>query len=318
MKLSNIVVGKSRLLVAVAFCFLIVFGGCKKDKKNESPAEPELPPGQGTIATKAELLADSLFLYAKEVYLWNSDLPTYEVFNPRKYVSVDEEAGLSKELFEITRYARDNYEYKPSDPTDTKYSYIFDTDDTNPIAYLPARKSSVDLEGNGYDFGVWVGLYGNNTLYQVRILTVSKGSPADLAGIKRGDVITGINNRQFGSNYTSGDADYINTNLLGNQQTVTLTYKRGSGAAHTTTLSRASYKSNPVYCDSVYTAGQKKIGYIAFARFSNLSNAQSVLDKAFSRFSATAVTDLIVDLRYNGGDMSVLQSIWPTLSHPPR
>jgi carboxyl-terminal processing protease len=40
---------------------------------------------------------------------------------------------------------------------------------------------------------------------------------------------------------------------------------------------------------------------LAYARFSTLTNSKADFDLAFSEFSTAGVTDLIIDLRYNGG-----------------
>lgn len=290
----------ARLSILVLVIYGIAAAGCKKAKKEEAQPEPEPKVTVTPQSSRAQLSADSMFLYAKEVYLWNDLLPTYEVFNPRQYVNSDEEAGLNNELFAITRYAKNSYEYNQGYPNETKYSYIFDTDDANPVSYTLPAKSSVDLEGNGYDFGFYVGLFGTKTSYEVRVLSVYKGSPAEKAGIKRGDVFTSINGTQVTANYTSSVEDFINAALF-DASAVTLKVLKNTGISSDVVLSRTSYKSNPIYRDSVYTSGAKKIGYLAFARFSTLTNAQPALDAAFNKFAVAGVTDLIVDFRYNGG-----------------
>ena len=73
-----------------ALAFSISIGACKKDKADEPEPEEETPvtPANGT---RAQLTKDSIFLYAKEVYLWNDALPTYQAFNPRKFTQYSEE-----------------------------------------------------------------------------------------------------------------------------------------------------------------------------------------------------------------------------------
>ena len=59
---------------------------------------------------------------------------------------------------------------------------------------------------------------------------------------------------------------------------------------------------NPVLKDTTYTtANGHNVGYIVFNSFVSDSVADKYLDPAFAAFSAQGVTDLIVDLRYNGG-----------------
>ena len=66
-------------------------------------------------------------------------------------------------------------------------------------------------------------------------------------------------------------------------------------------LRKASYASSPFLKDSVYTSGNKKIGYIAYARFANPTTSEPAFDAIFTKFKNEGVTDLILDLRYNGG-----------------
>ncbi|HEY0900447.1 MAG TPA: carboxyl-terminal protease, partial [Sphingobacteriaceae bacterium] len=94
--------------------FLIVLNllavSCKKDPK-AVPEPPVTPPAQGS---RAELTKDSIFLYAKVVYLWNDALPTYEQFNPRKYTSgATEIDNFNKELFDITQLKIDPQTGRP-------------------------------------------------------------------------------------------------------------------------------------------------------------------------------------------------------------
>ena len=102
----------------------------------------------------------------------------------------------------------------------------------------------------------------------------------------------------MGTNYTS-EASLINSSL--SASSIKLSGKKRTGAAFDLTLVRSGYKSSPVYKDTIIVSSGKKIGYIAFARFSTASNSVSELNAIFSLFAGSGVTDLVVDLRYNGG-----------------
>jgi len=290
--------------VGPALLLLTLLGfsvSCKKDKEEPAP-EPEK-------ASRTELTADSIFLYAKEVYLWNESLPDYNTFNPRKYATADEEGGFRQELFAITRYAKDpatgqSYELDTDNPNGIKYSYITNTENANPVAAIASRLSSVDLEGNGYDLGMDVGFYGVATsadAYRIYVLDVSPNSPAAKAGIVRGDVIQSVNGRTLGANFTAEKSFLDDVFFSSTVSTAALTGTKRGGTPFNLTLTRSSYKSSPVHLDTVYTAGTKKIGYLVFSEFSTGSNAVARLNDSFSEFAAAGVTDLIVDLRYNGG-----------------
>ncbi len=276
---------------------------CKKKEVTPTPTPP--------TTNRANLTRDSIFLYAKQVYLWNDALPTQEVFNPRKYTTLSTDLlNYEQELLAITQYKINPATGKPyeyyANGTDSKYSYISDLADKNPTAFIPEKKASVDLEGNGNDLGIKLGAYGQDDIGQefaLFVTAVYQNSPADKAGVVRSDRIYKINDRTIGASYPS-DRDFINTAFSGTTIKIEgVKYTNGlAGAAFTKTLTKAVYKSSPVFAKKVFTAGTKKVGYLSYARFSNLStNSKADFDAAFAEFSTAGVTDLIIDLRYNGG-----------------
>ncbi|HEY0668776.1 MAG TPA: S41 family peptidase [Sphingobacteriaceae bacterium] len=285
-----------KLIIYISVLALSVVG-CKKDPK--ITPDPVNPPSNAS-GTRAELTKDSIFLYAKEAYLWNDALPSYEQFNPRSYTqSSNELDNFNRELFAITQFKINPttgkpYEYVSASATYPKYSYITDHEPKSP-AKSGEKISEVTLEGVGTDFGFALTGVGNQTVYQIYIRYVNPGSPAAKAGLKRGDVLTQINGRTLGGNYTS-DANFINSAF--DLQSITVVV---NGNGTTRTLTKVTYTSNPIFRDTIITSGTKKIGYLAFARFSSSSNAESVLTQTFSKFASGGVTDLVIDLRYNGG-----------------
>jgi len=97
---------------------------CKKDSPvlTEEPISP-------TTGTRTEFTLDSIYLYAKQVYLWNDVLPPYAGFNPRKYATINPEITAFKtELFNFSQLKINSatgspYEFS-SGSTSSKYSYI--------------------------------------------------------------------------------------------------------------------------------------------------------------------------------------------------
>jgi C-terminal processing protease CtpA/Prc len=279
--------------VFILAVFIATILGCKKNK-----TQPDVAPSPVVTAstTRAELSKDSIFLYAQQIYLWNDKLPTYAVFNPRQYNSFPMEIdNYKKELFEITKYSNP-FEYKPG-ATSSKYSYIFDKANQNPTASIK-ETASVDLEGNGNDLGIRFGFYGNDANYSIYVSAVYQNSPAEKAGISRGNMINKINGVTYGSNF-SANINAINTALSGT--TITLEGLKSDGSSFTITLLKSIFKSSPIYKTKVLTAGGKKVGYLAYARFSSEANSVSELNNIFVDFATKGVTDLVIDLRYNGG-----------------
>ncbi len=313
-------------------CLIFVFStflflSCKKDK-NVVEEKPVVP---GITATRAELTKDSIFLYAKEVYLWNDALPTYEQFNPRSYKSsADEYTNFSLELFRITQFKTDpstNRPYEVPDagsPNDPKYSYIEDLIASGKITYKRNDQSFVELDGQGDDVGIGIAGFvtkrtANNQVEnsEVRIRFISPGSPAEKAGLKRGDNITKLNGRTFQNPYNQADVDFIN-NVFDNATISIEGIKAKTGLPYTLSLSKTKYTSSPIYKDSIYTVNSKKIGYLAYARFSNSDNSSAVLNTVFSKFSAAGVTSLVIDLRYNGGGFVSTAQLLTNLIAPSR
>ena len=262
------------------------------------PEPPSAGPNtkQTPTTNRTELTNDSLFLYAKQVYYWNSTLPSYDAFEPRKYG-----ADFDTELFNIVK-ASGSADYL-SNSTFPKYSYIEDINNRNPVAVIPDSKLSVDLEGNGNDTGIRPVFYlSAGTTYLLFITAVYPGSDAAAKGVKRGWLIQKINGQAVGSNYNN-ERNNVNSSLSSNSVRIEGVKYVGGVVQGTfdVTLNKTSYKSNPILLSKVFTAGAKKIGYLSFARFSNAETSSDVLDAAFSSFATQGVTDLIVDLRYNGG-----------------
>jgi len=286
---------------------LLVFSSCKKDKKEEPGTDPIVESNTKQIPTndRRELTNDSLFLYAKQIYYWNTSLPAYDTYEPRKYTgSGTDLINYENNLLNIGK-ASGSADYL-SGESQLKYSYIEDITTRNPeaISVLKNTKASVDLEGNGNDIGIRPIIYTTSATtkeYLLFVTAVYPGSDADKQGVKRGWHIKKINGQDIGTDYDREGA-LLNTLFEDN---VTIEGDKYSAQQVTgtfdVTLHKTNYKSSPVYLSKVFTAGTKKIGYLNYARFSNEDNSVPVLDKVFSDFVSAGVTDLIVDLRYNGG-----------------
>jgi len=246
-----------------------------------------------TDTPSIDLVKDSIFYYAKEDYLWYDALPSYEAFNPRGYSSTSGDlATLQSEVDALSQYKINPatgkpYEYNTSYPGESKYSFI------------DQGQTSSTLLGNNADFG-FVLLYGSLSSTDLRVRQVNLGSPAAKAGLHRGDIVTSITGVPSLDYSVSTTISYINGALSANA--ISMTLKRPDNTVYTATISAASYTLNPVLKDTVFNVSvDKKVGYIVFSTFTALTNAQAPIDAAFDRFISKGITDLVIDLRYNGG-----------------
>lgn len=157
----------------------------------------------------------------------------------------------------------------------------------------------------GYDFSLF--LYGGDKLGG-QILYVKKGSPAEAAGLKRGDYFFKVNGATF--SYTSQAVANAMVDLLYKNHTLSI------GTYNSTTktfdlvkdmpLTVVEFAENPVYLDTVYTVGGKKTGYFVYNFFApgpsdNSTTYDDAVDAVFARFKAAGVNNLVLDLRYNPG-----------------
>jgi C-terminal processing protease CtpA/Prc len=156
--------------------------------------------------------------------------------------------------------------------------------------------------GTEGDFGITVFFRVEGDL---RVRLVEPNSPAGRLGIKRGWRITQINGN---SNITTTNANFIVDNIY-SSTTTTVTFLKPNGSQETLTLNAGRYAEKPVYLDTVYTIDNKKIGYLVYNSFlGNQTEIQNQFAGVFSRFASQGVTEVVVDLRYNGGGYVDLQS----------
>lgn len=260
---------KSRFVTVIAALFIFI--ACKKKDSNPGPG-----PGSGTDKVK-----DSVVLYARDIYLWYSQIPSS--FNSQSYA--DPNAIMT---------AIRSYSMEPgfSQPVD-RWSFGIKKTEWDNVS-----------SGSALDFGM-------NVFFRVegdlRVRFVEKTSPAGVAGIKRGWRITKINNN---TNITTGNANFI-IDAVYNSTSGSFTFLKPDGSSVDITLNGAAYQEHPVFLDSVYTAGTKKVGYLVFNSFlGDTTEIKNEFQRVFNKFAAQNVDEVAVDLRYNGGGyVSVQQKL---------
>lgn len=276
---TNLIMKKHAILYTLSISLCLF--SCK-DKNTDSPA-----PASGS---RSQLSMDSLFLFASQTYLWYDALPSYEQFNPRQYAGTGDDLGaLKTELFALVQY-------KINPATGKPYEYAVGTNQgkysfAEAGNVITGQQATVTLEGQGNDLGLELSVVNNQEVF---IRYVNTASPAWQAGLTRGCRIITMNGSPVSVNPT-----VLNSALA--QSSLSLTVQKTDGSTASVKLDKATYSSSPVLKTAVINKGSKAIGYVAFARFSKLSGAQSDLDVAFATFAAAGIEDIVIDLRYNGG-----------------
>ncbi len=204
-------------------------------------------------------------------YYWNSKIPNAAFLN---YESAPESFFQSLLYHEID-----------------KWSYI--TNDYTELIAESAQKSASTPSGAIVRF-----IKFSNTPNQIFavVLYIQKGSAAELAGVKRGMIIEKINGK------TMNNENYYST-FYNNENPVTYTYTESISdiRSKTITINKTIFTESPIILDSVYSIGGKNIGYIHIGSYSYIDNFKQFVSESLNKLSSANISDLIIDLRYNGG-----------------
>ena len=252
-----------------------VFTACRK-KNNTIPV--------------LDQVRDSIYYYTKETYYWNDAIPDYNTFGPRNFSGSSDLNAVTNEVNALSQYKINPanglpYEYNATYPGQAKYSFIDN------------GQTSTALGGSRADFGFAVTAKSNTDL---RVRYVYPGSPAGLGNLHRGESIVKINGRTGLDIGINADYNFV-INALGTSP-INLTLRKADNSTYDVTITSVNYTANPVLTYKVFDqGGGKKVGYVVYNSFTAPANSQAKLDEAFNFFTANGITDLVVDLRYNGG-----------------
>lgn len=147
---------------------------------------------------------------------------------------------------------------------------------------------------NGMEFGLVFYPDGSNNVFGY-VRYILPNTDAAGKGLRRGDLFTTVDGVQLTEN------NYQSL-LSGNSYTIGLaTFDNGTfqPTGETVSLSKVQYDKNPVFIHKTLTIEGKKVGYLMYNEFTKPYDNQ--LNQAFGQFKTDGVTDLVVDLRYNGG-----------------
>lgn len=238
------------------------------------------PDKQGTLLDELKFLR----AWINESYLWYNEVPnTFKMAdftNPVDYFNVLKTSALT-----------------PSGQPKDKYHFTYTTEEWDKL-----NEAGIDL---GYGV-TWK--RNSSTAPRTWLVTlVEPGSPAAAAGLQRGDMLVKVDGVDFVNASDAASVTTINAGLFPETPGVAhrFTLQRGS-VSYEATMTGAEVRIDPVKHVQVLDTPTGKVGYLSFETHNAVSEKELV--DAFNTFKVAGVSDLVLDMRYNGGGLLYIAS----------
>jgi len=150
---------------------------------------------------------------------------------------------------------------------------------------------------------------GDNIDRKITITYTDPDSPAAAANISRGTVIVKVDGISVENANSQADLDSLNAGLFPSEtgkKTIFTLEELGANETTEISLTAQTIVSTPVQNVKTLTTENGKVGYLQFN--SHIATAEKGLVDAISELQSENITDLVVDLRYNGGGLLALAS----------
>lgn len=263
------------MLLATAF----LFASCAKDEEDLKDNFTSTEEKDKNTEEFGDIEVEK-FVYKgmNDIYLYKADVP---VLADDYFATTTEKDGYLAGF--------DSPESLFDDLLSSQDRFSFITDD-----YVALEESFKGINSSiaGMEFGFGRITDTNNIFGYLQY--VLPNTSAEQEGLTRGTVFTEVNGTKLTiNNYADlmQGSFTINIGKIENGSIV-LTDK-------TVTLNSDGYTANPVFIAKTLDVEGKKVGYLMYNSF--IGDFDDELNAAFGEFKAAGVTDLVLDLRYNGG-----------------
>lgn len=260
--------------------FILLLNSCSRDNDPvPSPSPSPNPP------VAANAVNDFVWKALNSWYYWQPNVPRL--------------ADTFKNSAEYTSFINGKT------PDGLFYSLLYDYGNIDRFSWIEnnnnivqaSRMAEVEML-TGFDYAVYP-KDNTGTTAVALVNYVIPGSSAANAGITRGDIITRVN---------AAPLTFNNYHLLSEDQftitraataTMTSTALVTTDRAENVPVYKTNIDENPVAHYKKYSYNGKNIGYLVYNGFKSDYNDE--LNDAFGRMKSDGITELILDLRYNGG-----------------
>ncbi|GFD92958.1 hypothetical protein KUL156_17400 [Alteromonas sp. KUL156] len=258
-------------IILLSFMFTILLSCSKDDKLAEPVDEVKLNNKVNNFVWKA----------MNSWYSWQEDIPNLadsKDDNINEYYTYLNSYGTPNDLFKSLLY-----KYQEVD----KFSWFIED-------YIEQEKA---FQGTSTSFGFRpTSIKINDTNIILLVTKVSENSPASEKGLKRGDIIIGIDGQKF----TTTNFDALIKNYYNETAEFILGENDGVTEKSKITLTKREVNDNAIQLAKIFNnINGKKVGYLVYNGFR--SSYDKELNNAFANFKAEGIQELILDFRYNGG-----------------
>ena len=189
------------------------------------------------------------------------------------------------------------------------------------FTYLTSIREEDAYYNAGSSGGFGVRLSYDTVARRVFVAEAFEGAPALAAGIDRGAEILSIGTSAanlvsvgsiMAANGTNGIFTALGPDTAGTTRVLRVT--GGGGGERNVTVAKADFSLTPIssrYGAQILNDGGRQVGYVNLRTF--IGTADPALRDAFARFRAAGITQMVVDLRYNGGGAIVIAELFSDL-----
>lgn len=232
------------------------------------------PDKQGRLLDEQNFLA----AWSYDTYLWYRDL-TYP-----------DPAGYSTAVSYFNELK--TKALTPSGAAKDRFHFTYQTNDWDALANA----------GSEAGYGVYWAVTKSTPPRQIVAIYNEPNSPAAQANVGRGATVLEVDGVDVVNDNTTQGVNTINAGLFPSQSGETHVLKildAGASQPRTVTLTANPYTISPV--QNVKTLANGTVGYMLFTE--HIRSAESALADAFWQFKSAGISDLLLDIRYNGGGL---------------